>query len=265
MSFRDARGMSGVYSATVAAAGRITPHMVRVTVQGDNIRRLPQHGFDQWFRLFLPRAAGAVDFSAVPRRFDMAGYLRYMALPGASRPPFRNYTVRELRSDSGELDIDFVSHGDAGIAGPWAAQAHPGEQVALIDQGRGFDPHGDASAILLVGDESALPAIAGILRDSSRTTSGTAIIEIPDEADRQDIDTPPGVEVRWLSRRGTGRDPGETALAEAVTLLASRGLNPEGLQVYAAGERRLAVGVRRSAVSAGVERSRITFTGYWRR
>ena len=156
MAFGDARKLGGVYHARVLRTERVTPHMVRVTFGGEDLHRLPRHGFDQWFRLFLPRGDGETDFGAVPERFGLGGYLRYLTARSGSRPPFRNYTVRAHRPDEGELDVDFVVHGDAGIAGPWAQRARPGEQVALLDQGRGFDPVPEATEYLLAGDESAL-------------------------------------------------------------------------------------------------------------
>jgi len=198
--------------------------MVRVTFAGEDLERLPVRGFDQWFRLFLPREDGETDFGAVPQRFGMAGYLQYLRTDASTRPPFRNYTVRELRPEVSELDVDFVAHGDDGIAGPWAQRAHPGERIALIDQGRGFDPRDDADAVLLVGDESALPALAGILRE------------------------------------GHAR-PGSLALE---ALRAHDVERPERLHAYLAGEQSLATYGRRHLVAAGVPKSRIVFTGYWR-
>lgn len=138
-------------------------------------------GFDQWFRLALP-VSDETRFDRLSDRFDMRGYLRYLALPKASRPVIRNYTVREYRD--GELDIDFVVHGAEGVAGPWAASLPVGDPVALIDQGCGYRPVEGASRVILAGDESALPAVLGILRDLPEDSVGTAIVEVLDDADR---------------------------------------------------------------------------------
>lgn len=261
MGFTDGRKTTGLYTAEVARSERITPHMVRVTLRGDDLVRLPQRGYDQWFRLFLPRADGDTDFAGVPEGFGLAGYLRYLAARSGTRPPFRNYTVRAHRPGAGELDVDFVAHGDTGIAGPWAQRARPGERVALIDQGRGFDPLDDADTVLLAGDESALPAIAGILRDLPRDAQGLAIVEIPDAADQQELDAPPGVEVRWLARADPHDRPGLLAL-EAVRARSPE--HPATLHAYLAGEQQLVAESRRHLVAAGVPKPRIAFTGYWR-
>ncbi|MGH3350723.1 MAG: siderophore-interacting protein [Nocardioides sp.] len=260
MGFDDGRKLKGVYAAEVLRAKQVTPHMVRLTFGRGDLERLPQHGFDQWFRLFLPRPGGeATNFDIVPERLGMIDYLKFMT--HGDRPPLRNYTVREHRPDLGEIDVDFVVHGDLGIAGPWAAKAEPGERVVLMDQGKGFDLAADASFHLLVGDESALPAILGILRDLPATARGLAIIEIPDMADVQEVSGPAGFEVRWLPRKGSPDQPGALALAELRSFTPEE---PATLSAYLVGERTIPTEGRRHLVSAGVPKSRITFVGYWR-
>ncbi|WP_345752787.1 siderophore-interacting protein [Microbacterium rhizophilus] len=259
MAFSDARKSRGLYRAQVLRGERVTPHMVRVTFDGDELRRLPRHGFDQWFRLFLPRADGTTDFDAVPEGFGMAGYLKYLMANSHTRPLFRNYTVRMHRPEAGELDVDFVAHGDEGVAGPWAQRARAGERVVLLDQGRGFEVQDGTH--LLVGDESALPAVLGILRDLPRDATGLALIEIPDPTDAQPVDAPEGFEVRWLPRADPHARPGALALE---TLRRYAPIDPAALSVYLAGEQALVAAGRRHLVAVGVPKQRIVFTGYWR-
>ena len=261
MGFADGRRITGLYTAAVLRTERVSPHMIRVTFAGDDLQRLPARGFDQWFRLFFPRGEGSTDFGAVPEQFGMGGYLKYLTSRSGTRPPFRNYTVRALRREAGQLDVDFVAHGDEGVAGPWAQRARAGEQVALIDQGRGFDPMTDADAVLLVGDESALPAVAGILRDLPREARGHAIIEVPTSDDTQTIDAPAGVQLSWLPRTDPHDRPGLLALA-AVREYSPE--VPETLQAYLAGEQSLVAESRRHLVASGVPKMRIAFTGYWK-
>lgn len=261
MGFTDGRKLAGAYAAEVVRSVRVTPHMVRVTFAGDDLARLPAHGFDQWFRLFLPRPEGETDFGAVPEQFGVAGYLKYLTAKSGTRPPFRNYTIRAHRPEERELDVDFVAHGDTGIAGPWAQRAEAGERVVLLDQGRGFDPRKDASSTLLVGDESALPAIAGILRDLPRDSSGLALVEIPGEDDAQPLQAPPGFEVHWLPRSDPHDRPGVLALEALRAFIPA---DPAGLHAYLAGEQALVAEGRRHLVAAGVPKDRIVFTGYWK-
>lgn len=261
MAFTDARRFRGHHLARVARTAQVSPHMIRVTLEGENVSTIPAHGFDQWVRLFLPNPEGSTDYSRVPQGFGLAGALKYLTTSSGKRPPVRSYTIRELRAEDGELDIDFVSHGDMGIAGPWARRARDGEQVMMIDQGRGFDLLPGAASVLLVGEESALPAIMGILRDLPRSTTGTALIEIPEAADEQPHEAPSNMAVRWLPREDPQGRPGVLAL-EAL-----RGLRPaQGaeLQAYLAGEQALVAEGRRHLVAQDVPKKRIEFTGYWK-
>lgn len=248
---------TGLVLADVVRAERISPHFVRVTLGGADLADWRHLGFDQWFRLAVP-TTDETRFDNLSERFGMGGYLKYLTLPKSTRPVIRNYTVREYRPETGELDIDFVVHGEDGVAGPWAASLPTGQPVALIDQGCGYrDP--PASEVVLVGDESAMPAILGILRDMDRGTRGTAIIEIPDTADAQETYAPIGMDVRWVVR-GVRDRVGDRALAEL------HGLGPVAPTAYAfaAGESKLATGARRHLVAQGVPKDRITFCGYWK-
>lgn len=249
---------TGVVTAEVVEARRISPHFVRLTVEGDELARWRDLGFDQWFRLAVPTSE-STRFDNLADTFDTAGYLKYLTLPRATRPVIRNYTVRAFRPEVRELDIDFVAHGGEGVAGPWAEGLPVGASVAMIDQGCGYQ-HAAADHTLLVGDESALPAVVGILRDLPRDTRGDAIIEIADLDDRQTVDAPDGVEVHWVVRE-PGRRVGETALQHLVDLPPLDG----SVQAFAAGESKLATGARRHLVNdRQVPKQAITFCGYWR-
>ncbi|WP_029149528.1 siderophore-interacting protein [Microbacterium indicum] len=250
---------SGLVQAEALRRERVTPHMIRVTIGGDDLARFAYRGFDQWFRLALPvHGEGGLD--RMPQRFGVGGYLKYLRVPKGSRPVVRNYTVRAFRAEERELDIDFVVHGDDGIAGPWAARVEPGERVAFIDQGCGWAPVPEASRHLIVADESGLPAALGILRDMPRDSVGDAVIELFDERDRQDVDAPDGVAVHWLVRPA-GSVPG----AAALPLTRALEVDPEGLYGFAVGEQALASGVRRHLVGErGVPKKSVTFSGYWR-
>lgn len=247
---------TGVLQAEVVRSERISPSFVRVTLGGDDLRRFRFQGFDQWFRLALP-VGDATRFDNLPQTYTLAGYLKYLTLPKNTRPVIRNYTVREFRADVPELDIDFVVHGTEGIAGPWAASVRPGAPVAFIDQGCGWRQP-DATAHLLIADESGLPAVAGVLRDMPRDAVGRAIIEIRHPDDARPVQAPEGVTVDWLVRR---QGPvGQTALAAAK--LAPVG---KGWGVFAVGESALVTGVRRWAVGErSVPKTDVVFCGYWK-
>ncbi|GAB3623590.1 siderophore-interacting protein [Mariniluteicoccus endophyticus] len=249
----------GALHAEVLCSTRVSPGFQRVTVTGPDLARLVWRGFDQWVRLFLPPSPGA-PLRHVPDRMSRLAYARMMAVPAAERPAVRNYTLRAWRPGSLELDIDFVLHGPDGVAGPWAAAATAGDRVALLDQGCGWpSPHADR--VLLVGDETGVPAVLGVLRDLPRASTGLALLEVTDAADRQPVDAPDGVEVRWLER------PGDTPPGDLIVeALGEASLPAGGRHAFAVGEARLATGARRHLVrGCGWAKDEVTFCGYWRR
>lgn len=251
---------SGLIRTSVVRRERVTPHIVRVTFGGGDLDRFDFQGFDQWFRLAVPTHAGGDRFDNLPDRFGIGGYLKYLTLPSGTRPVIRNYTVRDFRPESLELDVDFVVHGADGVAAPWAAAVEAGTEVAFIDQGRGWNPPPDTDDVLIVADESGLPAVAGILRDLPRGATGAAIIELFDLADRQPVDPPSGVEVLWVVR-DAGAAPGTAALPALDRL----SLSAAATYGFAVGESAVATGARRHLVAErGVPKAHITFCGYWK-
>ncbi|HKJ10877.1 MAG TPA: siderophore-interacting protein, partial [Ornithinimicrobium sp.] len=126
--------------AEVLRTRRLSPSFQRVTIAGPNLTTFDDAGYDQWFRLFLPRRPG--EALMLP---DVAGrewWQSYLALPEQHRPHVSNYTVADLRRVSGsvEVDIDVVLHWDStghlvGTVARWAASAQTGDELALLDQG----------------------------------------------------------------------------------------------------------------------------------
>jgi NADPH-dependent ferric siderophore reductase len=179
---------------------------------------------------------------------------------GAHGVSLRSYTARRQEPDRGEVEIDFVLHGD-GPAATWAGAAGPGTTVAVAGGG----PLGDRPAgwLLLAGDETALPAITRILAAASPATRGIAFVEVADAAEEQPLPAPEGVAVRWLHRDGT--PPGEgTLLADAVAALA----RPDGEDVFAwvAAESATVRAVRADLRGRwGLGRAQHHAIGYWRR
>lgn len=256
-----------VVTLSVVGSKRVSPHVVRVTLGGDDMELFTPMGFDQWFRLFLTR--DDQDSLRLPTRTSGMWYVQYLATPKARRPWVRNYTVRAARPDLREIDVDFVVHGDAGPASSFALSAQPGDRVGLLDQGVGYNPRVPHDWTLLVADETGLPAVAGICESLPDDARGLAIVEIPEAADAQDFRVPAGVELRWVVREGAapaGTDahellPGALAL-EAVR---SADLSSGPVYAYAVGESALATGVRRHLVNdRGVPKANIDFVGYWR-
>src|SRR5690606_12664258 len=117
--------------------------------------------------LFIP-VTGDAGLERVPAKAHrLFGYLKFLRIPDGERPVMRNYTVRAHRPATAErgaeIDVDFVLHGSAaeGTAGPasrWAETCEPGDRVLIIDEGLTFNPQRGTDRVVLVGDETALPA-----------------------------------------------------------------------------------------------------------
>lgn len=254
---------------SVLRTERLSEHWMRVTLGGGEIERFRPMGFDQWFRLFLP-IGGDAGLERVPAKANrMFGYLKFLRIPDGERPVMRNYSVRAFRpatADTGaELDVDFVLHGSAadGTAGPasrWAETCEPGEHVLIIDEGLTFNPQRGTDRVVLIGDETALPAIASICASLPATATGTAIIEVPSDEDALEFPHPAGVEVVWITRPHEFA-PGAFALGRLRDLT----LPESPFHAYAAGEQSLASGARKLLVGErGVDKNSVSFCGYWK-
>lgn len=254
---------------TVLRTERLSAHWMRVTLGGGEIERFHPMGFDQWFRLFLP-IGGDAGLDRVPAKANrIFGYLKFLRIPDGERPVMRNYTVRTYRAATAEagaeIDVDFVLHGSAadGTAGPasrWAETCAPGENVLIIDEGLTFNPQRGTDRVLLVGDETALPAIASICASLPADATGTAIIETPSEEDALEFPHPAGVEVVWIVR-----PPDEAPGALALDHVRGLALSEAPFHAYAAGEQSLASGVRKLLVGErGVDKNAVSFCGYWK-
>ena len=216
--------------AHVAGAVDLTPRMRRVTLGGEGLRSLigQLHPADA-VKLYLPEPGQAAPY---PRLFDFSS--------GRKAYHIRPYTVRSFRPKTLELDIDVLLHGDS-RGSVWARSVQPGDAVGLI--GPRHDYHGAHGADwqVLVGDESALPAIAAIVEQLPAYARATALIEVDDEADELPVELGANTEIRWLHRRGAPAK--DSSLLET----ALRGLNlPDGRgYCWVAGNSGVVRGIRR--------------------
>jgi NADPH-dependent ferric siderophore reductase len=259
----------GLVHLTVLRTERLSPHWMRVTLGGGEISQFRPMGYDQWFRIFLP-LGGDEGLERLPAKANkMFGYLKYLRIPDGVRPVMRNYTVRAFRpatAESGaEIDVDFVLHGSAadGTAGPasrWAETCEPGESVVIIDEGLAFNPARGVDRVVLVADETGLPAIAGVAASLPTDATGLAIIEVPAAEDALDFARPAGLVVQWIVREH-GTKPGTPAL-KALTEVT---LPNAPFHAYIVGEQALPTDARRHLVGGrGVPKDLVSFCGYWR-
>lgn len=306
-----------ITDAQVYAVQRLSPAFVRVDIGSPRFADIARdEGFDTRIKLIFPGPDGALpEIPEDPEQW----YAGWLAMPEAARSPMRTYTIREIvgAGQATRVVIDFVVHedGDSGPACRWALAARPGDRLQVIApfapgiaagnpyRGTEFQP-GTATDILLVGDETALPAIARILADLPPQTRGTAYVEIPSGDDVQPLSGPEHVWVTWLARDGAAygervigavrrhlgltahpsspppREPDSSASALDVAIWETRTYSaygealPEPADVVAtderyawvAGESALVKAVRRALVDElGWDRRQVAFMGYWRR
>ncbi|MEV6398807.1 siderophore-interacting protein [Streptomyces sp. NPDC051907] len=253
MAERPARTSQKAREAQVVRTERITPHMVRIVLGGESLAGLEIGAFtDHYIKLlFAPEGV------SYPEPFDIEQIRA--ELPRDQWPANRTYTVRSWDPVHRELTVDFVVHGDEGLAGPWAARARVGDTARFLGPGGGYAPDPAADWHLLVGDESALPAIAASLERMPAGAVVHAFVEVAGPEEEQKIVTPDGVEITWLHR---GDRPVGEALTAAVT-----GLDfPAGsVCAFVHGEAAFVKDLRRHLRrDRQVPRENLSISGYWR-
>ncbi|MER6684183.1 siderophore-interacting protein [Streptomyces olivaceoviridis] len=251
MAERPGRKPRKPHTAQVVRTERLTPHMQRVVLGGEGLAGFAADTCTDHYVKLLFGAAGVT----YPEPFDLE---RIRAeFPREQWPVTRTYTVRAWDPGQRELTLDFVIHGDEGLAGPWALRARPGDTVRFMGPGGAYAPDLDADWHLLAGDESALPAIARALETLPAGARAYAFVEVSGPEEEQKIDTE--VPVVWLHR---GDRPVGEALLEAV-----RGLEfPEGRpHAFVHGEASFVKELRRLLrVERQIPREDLSISGYWR-
>ncbi|GMR01897.1 MAG: siderophore-interacting protein [Acidimicrobiia bacterium] len=179
--------------------------------------------------------------------------------PGAMQPPDRMYTSRYLDPACESITIDFVLHG-RGKATDWARTAVAGDTIWAGQTTGGYDIPDSLDHLVLVGDDTAIPAIGTVLEAIPETTRTTIVIEVVDEVDeRQPSDTTPSDPI-WLHR---GTDVA-TAGYQTMNLVRSIAV-PRDAYWWIAGEREAIRSIRDMLISEkSVDTTRISLNTYWR-
>lgn len=218
-------------STTVAETSWLTPSMVRVVVGGDDLNEFGVGEFTDHY---------------VKCRFG---------------DKTRSYTVRAWDPEQRLLTLDFVVHGDRGIAGPWAAKAKPGDTLELAGPGGAYAPSPEADWHLMVGDDAVIPAIAASLARVPAGVPVIAVVEVDGPEHQQPLSSPGDLEVVWLHRAGgAGDDP-------SLQLDAVRALSlPSGSgHAFVHGEATAVRLIRRHLVlERGLPLESLSATGYWK-
>lgn len=233
----------------------VTPSIVRVVLGGEGL-----DGFvmpvqtDAYVNLAVPPSGApygpVFDPAAVRAEQDRQWW-----------PARRRYTVRAWDSERRLLTLDFVVHGDRGVAGPWAARAVPGDVLVLEGPGGGYRPAPEAEWHLMVGDESALPAIAASLAAVPAGRPVVVRLVCDDAAHELPLETPGRLDVAWLHRAGSA-DPTRLLLEELERLTFPAGQ----VDAFVHGEADEIRGIRRHLlVERGLSRAAMSCSPYWHR
>lgn len=242
-----------VYDVEVTAAHQLSPHVRRLTFGARELHHFEDDGPDQRFKLLLPRDGQTRPHLPGATRW----YEDWLAMPHEVRPIMRTYTIRAARPAAGEVDVDMVTHEDAGPGSAFALTARPGVRAGIQGAYAEYEPPAGTSAQIFAGDLSALPALAAM---SERSDPRHLLITLDDPADAAAFDAPGADTVQWVQE-----DPDRPgwALEEAL-----RALPPVPADAYAwlAGEQDMVARLRRHVVrDRGLHPSNVMFMGYWRR
>jgi NADPH-dependent ferric siderophore reductase len=256
-----------VHTFEVVRSEQLTPHLIRVVLGGTGFDTFsPNEYTDAYVKIVFVR--DGVDVGALPQPLTLDSF---NALPVEQRPDVRTYTVRRVDAERREISIDFVVHGEHGVAGPWAAAATAGQPAYLMGPSGAYAPDPAADWHLLAGDEAAVPAIAAALEALPDNAIGKVFIEVAGPEEEIELSAPAGVKVRWIYRGGRAdlvpedlagdNAPLITAVKEATWL-------PGQVQVFVHGEAQTVMHNLRPYIrkERGVDAKWAnSISGYWRR
>jgi NADPH-dependent ferric siderophore reductase len=240
--------------------------MVRLVLGGGGFDTFtPSEFTDSYVKIVIPRSD--TDVSALPTPLTLDSF---SALPPAQQPVVRTYTVRYADAERREIAVDFVVHGEHGVAGPWAASVAPGDPAYLMGPSGAYAPDPAADWHLLAGDEAGLPAISTALEALPSDAIGWVFIEVSGPADEIELVAPEGVEIRWLYRGGRADLVSEDVAGDNAPLIAAVKevlWRPGQVQVFIHGEAQAVMHNLRPYIrkERGVDAKWASISGYWRR
>jgi NADPH-dependent ferric siderophore reductase len=251
----------------VVRTEQLTPHLTRVVLGGDGFDTFVPNTFtDAYVKIVFVN--DNVDVAALPQPLTMDSF---NDLPPEHRPTVRTYTVRRVDPERREIAIDFVVHGEHGVAGPWAASATAGQPAYVTNANGAYAPDPAADWHLFAGDEAAVPAISAALEALPDSAVGQVFIEVAGPEDEVALKAPSGVEVRWIYRGGRADLVPEEVAGDNAPLIAAvkeAAWMPGQVQVFIHGEAQAVMHNLRSYIrkERGIDAKwAASISGYWRR
>ena len=291
----------------VVSVELLTPTFLRVELGSPDLADFGVEGprYDQRIKLVFPdpQTGGMTDITGA----DESWMATWLERPATERGHMRTYTIRDVRGSGGETTfvVDIVLHLEGDQVGPgslWAASAQVGDRLVMLAPRRGFPfggiefTPGPGAELLMVADETAVPAVCAVLELLPDDATGAAFLEVPLAADILDVRRPAGVDVIWLAREGAELGAGlhDAVVAHLGIPGAAVEVDPEevdpdlwetpfysssgeeiepaapvgheGTYAWIAGESTVVTGLRRHLVKElGFDRRQVAFMGYWRR
>ncbi len=231
------RHESKVRTLVVRGVEGLSPRMLRVTLGGDELEGFASAGFDDHVKLI------------------------FHSTPSSTKPPMRDFTPRRFNVGARELVIDFAIH-EVGVATSWATSAAPGQTLTVGGPRGSFIIPPDIGCHLLIGDESALPAIGRRLEELPAGTRAIVVAEIDTEAERLAFTSNASVDIRWVYRRGAPAG----APAAILETLQRVSLPTSNVFAWAAAESKVARAIRHYLLTERrMDKQWVKAAGYWQR
>ncbi|MEE3850682.1 siderophore-interacting protein [Gordonia sp. LSe1-13] len=254
---------------TVLRREQLTPHLVRLYLGGAGFDDFVPAGEPATWDtdMYIKLAFGPDGAPFRGRDFDRK-LIRLM--PRREQPVLRTYTVRTIDLAAREIAVDFVVHGDEGIAGPWAASVEPGTTIRFIGPGSGYRPRSDAPWHLLAGDEAGLPALAAALEALPADAVAKVFIEVAGPEDEIALKAPVGADIVWIHRGAPAGEVGDDNAGDNAPIIRAvrdaEWLDGEP-HVFIHGEAQAVMHNLRGYVrkERGVSAANASISGYWRR
>ena len=256
-----------IHTFEVVRSEQLTPHMLRLVLGGPGFDTFTPNEFtDAYVKLVI--VDPGVDVASLPQPLTIDSFSE---LPQEKRPTVRTYTVRRADPQRREICIDFVIHGEHGVAGPWAVAAQPGQPAYLMGPSGAYAPDPAADWHLMAGDEAAIPAISAALEALPDNAIGHVFIEVAGPEDELELTRPDGVELHWIYRGGRADlVPDDQAGDHAPLIAAVKECPwlPGQVQVFIHGEAQAVMHNLRPYIrkERGVDAKwASSISGYWRR
>lgn len=239
---------------TVVSVTDLSPVLRRIVVAGDDLEGFVSEGFDDHVKLF-PTPRGQTPY--LPQVGEDG-----QPVWGEHRPVARDYTPRSFDAANKALTLEFVI-GHGGPATEWAEQVQVGDALGLGGPRGSMVVSTDYATHVLIGDETALPAIGRRLAELPSGVKAVVVAEVEDETYQIDLPSKADVTIHWAYRHGEARGGGQALTRLAVEV--ARSVDPLDAYVWAATESSVARAMRPQLLAAnGFDPKHMKVAGYWR-